>query len=100
LASVLRGHVAYYGLPTNIKAPPNTFRAAVTDWHQSLTHRQSWLENRTRPAAIGRANWLFTVSLRAGKRAAIIMSIIQFAKFNGLNPYDHLHDVHERLRTK
>jgi RNA-directed DNA polymerase len=40
LASVLRGHVAYYGVPNNIKAL-DTFRTAVTHrWYRSL-RRQS-----------------------------------------------------------
>ncbi|NYT83931.1 transposase domain-containing protein, partial [Alcaligenaceae bacterium] len=38
-------------------------------------------------------------SLRAGKRAAAIMSLIQSAKLNGLNPYAYLRDVLERLPT-
>jgi len=33
------------------------------------------LEQQIRPVAIGRANWLFAGSLRAGKRAAAIMSL-------------------------
>lgn len=52
-----------------------------------------------RPVAIGRANWLFAGSLRAGKRAAALMSLIQSAKLNGLNPYAYLRDVLERLPT-
>jgi MoxR-like ATPase len=36
----------------------------------------SWIENRIRPIARGRKNWLFAAgSLRAGKRAAAIMSL-------------------------
>jgi transposase len=34
------------------------------------------IENQIRPIAIGRSNWLFAGSLRAGKRAAAIMSLI------------------------
>ncbi|MFG6459903.1 IS66 family transposase, partial [Roseateles sp. BYS96W] len=30
----------------------------------------NWVENRIRPIALGRQNWLFAGSLRAGKRAA------------------------------
>ncbi len=37
----------------------------------------NWIENRIRPIATGRKNWLFAGSLRAGKRAAAIMSLIQ-----------------------
>jgi transposase len=43
----------------------------------------NWVENRIRPIAIGRNNCLFAGSLRAGKRAAAIMSLIQSARLNG-----------------
>ena len=58
------------------------------------------LENRIRPVALGRSNWLFAGSLRAGQRAAAIMSLIQSAKLNGHNPYGYLKDVLERLPTQ
>jgi transposase len=35
------------------------------------------LENRIRPIALGRANWLFCRSLLVGKRVAAVMSLIQ-----------------------
>ena len=60
----------------------------------------NWVENRIRPIAIGRQNWLFAGSLRAGKRAAAIMSLIHSAKLNGLDPYAYLRDVLERLPTQ
>ena len=50
--------------------------------------------------ALGRANWLFAGSLRAGKRAAVIMSLIQSAKLNGHAPYRYMADVLERLPTQ
>jgi hypothetical protein len=37
----------------------------------------NWIENQIRPIAIGRNNWLFAGSLRAGQRAAAVMSLIQ-----------------------
>jgi transposase len=55
------------------------------------------VENRIRPVALGRSNWLFAGSLRAGQRAANIMSLIQSAKLNGHDPYRYLKDVLERL---
>lgn len=58
-----------------------------------------WIENRIRPIALGRANWLFAGSLRAGQRAAAIMSLIGSAKMNDLDPYAYLRDVLERLPT-
>jgi len=50
----------------------------------------NWIENRIRPIAIGRSNWLFAGSLRAGQRAAAIMSLIGSAKMNDLDPYAYL----------
>jgi len=57
------------------------------------------IENRIRPVALGRSNWLFAGSLRGGQRAAAIMSLIQSAKLNGHDPYAYLKDVLERLPT-
>jgi transposase len=55
------------------------------------------IENQIRPIAIGRNNWLFAGSLRAGKRGAAVMSLIQSAKLNGHDPYAYLKDVLTRL---
>jgi hypothetical protein len=60
----------------------------------------NWIENRIRPVALGRANWLFAGSLRAGQRAAAVMSLIQSARLNGHDPYADLRDVLERLPTQ
>jgi len=60
----------------------------------------NWIENRIRPIALGRSNWLFAGSLRAGKRAAAVMSLIQSARLNGHDPYRYLKDVLERLPTQ
>ena len=58
------------------------------------------IENQIRPIAIGRNNWLFAGSLRAGQRAAAVMSLIQSAKLNGHDPYAYLKDVLARLPTQ
>ena len=60
----------------------------------------NWIENQIRPIAIGRKNWLFAGSLRAGKRAAAIMSLIQSARLNGHEPFTYLKDVLTRLPTQ
>jgi hypothetical protein len=60
----------------------------------------NWVENRIRPIALGRQNWLFAGSLRSGKRAAAVMSLIHSTKLNGLDPYGCLRDVLERLPTQ
>jgi hypothetical protein len=59
----------------------------------------NWIENQIRPIALGRANWLFAGSLRAGQRAAAVMSLIQSARMNGHDPYAYLKDVLTRLPT-
>ena len=59
----------------------------------------NWIENQIRPIAIGRNNWLFAGSLRAGQRAAAVMSLIQSARMNGHDPYAYLRDVLTRLPT-
>lgn len=58
------------------------------------------VENQIRPWALGRSNWLFAGSLRSGKRAAAIMSLIQSARLNGHDSYAYLKDVLTRLPTQ
>ncbi|KGF64507.1 IS66 family transposase [Pseudomonas lutea] len=58
------------------------------------------VENTIRPWALGRSNWLFAGSLRSGKRAATIMSLIQSARMNGHDPFAYLKDVLTRLPTQ
>jgi transposase len=58
------------------------------------------VENCIRPVALGRNNWLFAGSLRAGQRAAAVMSLVQSAKLNGHDPYRYLKDILERLPTQ
>ena len=58
------------------------------------------VENLIRPIALGRSNWLFAGSLRAGQRAAAVMSLVHTAKLNGHDPYAYLKDVLERLPTQ
>ena len=70
----------------------------VTDGQLPIDNNH--IENQIRPIAIGRNNWLFAGSLRAGKRGAAVMSLIQSAKLNGHDPYAYLKDVLNRLPTQ
>ena len=56
-------------------------------------------ERQIRPWATGRKNWLFAGTLLAGQRAAAVMSLVQSAKLNGLDPWRYLQDVLTRLPT-
>ncbi len=57
------------------------------------------VENAIRPIALGKKNWLFVGSERAGQRAAAIQSLLATAKLNGLDPASWLKDTLERLPT-
>ena len=44
------------------------------------------VENAIRPIAIGKKNWLYAGSERAGRRAAAIQSLLGTARLNGIEP--------------
>ncbi|WMS43466.1 IS66 family transposase [Acuticoccus sp. MNP-M23] len=54
-------------------------------------------ERAIRPIALGRKNWLFAGSDRGGERAAGILSLIETARLNGLDPERYLRDVVTRI---
>jgi transposase len=58
-----------------------------------LTIDNNMSERRLRDQAIGRKNWLFLGSGKAGSRAAVICTIIAGAKRHRLEPWAYLHDV-------
>ena len=57
------------------------------------------IENSIRPIALGKKNWLFAGSERAGQRAAVIQTLLGTAKLNGLDPAAWLRDTLEKLPT-
>lgn len=57
------------------------------------------VENCIRPIALGKKNWLFVGSERAGRRAAAIQTLLGTAKLNGLNSAAWLNDTLEKLPT-
>lgn len=54
-------------------------------------------ENSIRPFTIGRKNWLFSGSPKGAEASAVVYSIIETAKANGLNPYDYLQFLFKNL---
>jgi transposase len=60
----------------------------------------NYVENRIRPWALGRKNWLFIGSPLAGERAAVVMSLLQSAKLCGHEPWAYLKDILTRLPTQ
>ena len=57
------------------------------------------VENAIRPICLGKKNWLFTGSERAGKRAAAIQSLLATAALNGFDPAAWLRTTLEKLPT-
>lgn len=57
------------------------------------------VENTIRPIALGKKNWLFVGSERAGERAAAIQGLLATAKLNGLDPATWLHETLSKLPT-
>lgn len=55
------------------------------------------VEQRMRPVAVGRKNYLFAGSDAGAERAAILYSIIAACKLAGKNPFDYIRDVIERI---
>jgi transposase len=54
-------------------------------------------ERALRGIAVGRRNWTFAGSDRGGERAAAVYTLIETAKFNGIDPQAWLADVLTRL---
>lgn len=55
------------------------------------------MENAVRPTAVGKKNWMFIGHPKAGQRSAVIYSIIVSCERRGINPFEYLTDVLERL---
>jgi transposase len=55
------------------------------------------VERAIRPVALGRKNHLFAGSDGGGERWAVLCSLIETCKLNGVEPYDYLRDVLTRM---
>lgn len=55
------------------------------------------VENKIRPFALGRRNWLFMGNARGANAAATIFSLIESAKANGLEGYYYLRHILNKL---
>lgn len=55
------------------------------------------IENAIRPTAIGKKNFLFIGHPSAGWRSAVIYSILGSCRRRGINPYEYLRDILQRL---
>ena len=55
------------------------------------------VENAIRPTAIGKKNWLFIGEADAGRRSAIIYTLVENCRRRGLDPFSYLREVLMRL---
>lgn len=56
-------------------------------------------ENALRPIALGRKNYLFMGSDEGGRRAAILYTLIRTCERHGVNAWEYLKDVLEKIST-
>ena len=56
-------------------------------------------ERAVKPFVIGRKNWLFSASTQGARSSAMLYSIIETAKANGLVPYDYIAHCLDHLCT-
>lgn len=54
-------------------------------------------ERAIKPFTVGRKNWLFMGNLAGAQSAAVLYSLIETAKANGINPYNYLRYVLEMI---
>lgn len=71
------------------------FTRYTTDGRLDISNNAA--ERAIRPVAIGRKNWLFAGSDDGGDRAAVIYTLIETAKMNGIEPESYLRAVIERI---
>lgn len=97
---------------TRLRTAPNTATAKAIDyslkrWAALTRYAETGdlpidnnpVENCIRPIALGKKNWLFAGSERAGQRAAVIQTLLGTAKLNGLDPAAWLKDTLGKLPT-
>ena len=54
-------------------------------------------ERAIKPFVIGRKAWLMSQTANGAQASAILYSVIETAKANGLKPYDYLMDVMQKM---
>jgi transposase len=59
----------------------------------------NWIENKIRPVALGRKNWLFTGTDQTAQHGAMMYSFFASCKHHGVNEYDWLRFTLDHLPT-
>jgi transposase len=90
---------------SNISSLAGAIRYSLTRWVAMTRYTtdgrldicNNAAERAIRPLAIGRKNWLFAGSDTGGERAAVIYTLIETAKLNGINPEAYLRTIIARI---
>jgi transposase len=69
----------------------------LDDGHLEIDNNTA--ENAIRPFVVGRKNWLFAGSPKGAEVSALLYSLIETAKANGLEPWAYLNHLFEHLPT-
>jgi transposase len=72
-----------------------TLEVYLTDGRVEIDN--NLVENAIRPTALGKKNWLFVGEAQAGERGAILYTVIECCRRQGIDPYAYLKDVLTRL---
>lgn len=68
------------------------------DGHLNIDNNRA--ERAIKPFVIGRKNWLFSQTAKGAKASAILYSIIETAKANGLTPFDYMMHLLEHISVQ
>jgi len=92
------------------KVPPKSLLGkaihyTLSQWHRLIQYTTAGIvrpdnnlvENAIRPFVIGRKNWLFSDTVQGARASALIYSLIETAKANGLEPYWYLKHLFKHL---
>jgi transposase len=92
------------------KVPPKSLLGkaihyTLNQWHRLIQYTtdgiirpdNNLVENAIRPFVVGRKNWLFSDTVQGARASALIYSLIETAKSNGLEPYWYLKYLFEHL---
>ncbi|WP_425387750.1 IS66 family insertion sequence element accessory protein TnpA [Aneurinibacillus terranovensis] len=85
----------WYWLRTYCRNRWDKLEAFMKDGRLEVDNNRS--ERSIKPFVIGRKNWMFANTPRGAQASAMIYSIIETAKENGLNPFVYLSYLFEKL---
>jgi transposase len=67
----------------------------IDDGHLSIDNNRA--ERAIKPFVIGRKNWLFANTSNGAEASAVLYSLVETAKANGLTPFDYIKHLLEEL---